>query len=225
MLLCFFMGMISVFPASFMEWLIMPFAPSPESHPVWNGLFDGFLVAGFSEELCKLLLLMLVIWRSPYFDEYFDGIIYAAYLSLGFACVENISYVFGSADAVSTAFMRGILAVPAHFLFAVAMGYHLSLAKFDPANRKSHLLRALLYPLVLHGTYDALLMISSNLTAASGQADIIVGSLCSLLFIVFVIFDVKLWRHGLKRIKSMQERSRQDDFDPYNPFKDFRWDV
>lgn len=221
LLLTFFVGCLSVIPAGLMESVLMPLAPDAESFPVLNGLFDGFCVAGFSEELCKLLLLMLVIWRSPHFDEYFDGIVYAAYLSLGFACVENIGYVMQGSDQMTTALMRGVLAVPAHFLFAVTMGYYLSLAKFDPAGRNKHLLHALLYPVLLHGTYDALLMISSNLGGSDSLAS---TGLVVVLFILFIVFDIKMWRWGLKRIKRLQERSQEQDFDRQHPLAGFKWD-
>ena len=222
LLLTFFVGCLSVVPAAFMEGLIMPLAPAAASHPVLNGLFDGFLVAGLSEELWKLLLLLLVIWRSPHFDEYFDGVVYAAFLSLGFACVENISYVMGGSDPMGTALMRGLLAVPAHFLFAVTMGYYVSLAKFDPAGRRGHLWKAFLYPMLLHGTYDALLMVSTNLGGVDSPATM---GVCGVLFIVFVVFDIRMWRWGLRRIKRMQERSREEDCDRRRPFDGFIWNV
>lgn len=225
LLLTFFVGCLSVVPAALLEGMVMPYAPDPTAAPVLNGLFGGYCVAGASEELCKLLLLLLVVWRSRHFDEYFDGIVYAAYLSLGFACVENIGYVLGSADAVGTALMRGVLAVPAHFLFAVAMGYYVSLAKFDPRRRSRHLLHAFLYPMLLHGTYDALLMVSSNLSAGSGNESLVAGLVCSVLFVVFIVFDIRLWKRGLGRIKKMQQRSHEQTFDRMNPFDGFSWNV
>ena len=225
LLLTFFVGCLSVIPAAMMEGVIMMVAPSAEYMPVLNGVFNGYLVAGFSEELCKLLLLMIVIWKSPHFDEFFDGIVYAAYLSLGFACVENIMYVFGGGDQMLTALFRGLLAVPAHFLFAVAMGYYVSLAKFDPKNKGRHLFKAFFYPMLLHGTYDALLMVSSNLSNGMEEESTIIGGICLILFVIFVIFDIKLWRKGLKRIKKMQERSKEQGFDRMHPFDGFTWEV
>lgn len=221
LLLTFFVGCLSVIPAGLQEAMLMPLAPSADTMPIANGIFDGYVVAGFSEELWKLLLLMWVIWRSPHFDEYFDGIVYAAYLSLGFACVENIGYVIGGDDQMATALMRGLLAVPAHFLFAVIMGYHLSLAKFDPERRGRHLLHAFVYPMLMHGTYDALLMISSNLGGDGDSLSIV----CGALFIVFIVFDIKMWRWGLKRIKRLQERSKEQGFDRQHPFDGFTWDI
>lgn len=225
LILTFFVGCLSVIPAVILETLIMPFSPSAGYMPVLNGLYNGYLVAGFSEELCKLLLLLLVIWKSPRFDEFFDGIVYAAYLSLGFACVENIGYVLQGDDQMVTALFRGLLAVPAHFLFAVAMGYYVSLAKFDPEHRRSNLLKAYFYPMLLHGTYDALLMVASNLAGDGDEESLVMGGICVVLFIVFVVFDILLWRRGLKRIKKMQERSKEQGFDRLHPFDGFTWDI
>lgn len=221
LLLTFFVGCLSVIPAAIQENFLMYASPSAEMLPVANGIYNGYVVAGLSEELWKLILLMLVIWRSPHFDEYFDGIVYAAYLSLGFACVENIMYVMDGSDQLGTALMRGLLAVPAHFLFAVIMGYHLSLAKFDPSSRGRHLFHALLYPALMHGTYDALLMVSSNLGTDGETFNIA----CGVLFIAFVVFDIKMWRWGLKRIKRLQERSKEQGFDRQHPFDGFTWDF
>lgn len=215
LLLTFFVGCMSVVPAGLMEQMLSAYQPE---HPVLGAIYDGYVVAGLSEELWKLLLLMLVIWRSRHFDEYFDGIVYATYLSLGFACVENVMYVFGSTDPMGTAFMRGLLAVPAHFLFAVTMGYYLSIAKFDPEKRPSHLLKAFLFPALLHGTYDALLMVND---ALGGNTALVSG----VLTLVFIYFDVKLWRWGLRRIKRLQERTHEQNFDRQHPFDGFNWNV
>lgn len=225
LILTFFVGCLSVIPAALMENVIMVAAPSAEYMPVLNGVFTGYLVAGMSEELCKLLLLLLLIWKSPHFDEFFDGIVYAAYLSLGFACVENIMYVFQGDDQMVTALARGLLAVPAHFLFAVTMGYYVSLAKFDSREKGGYLFKAFFYPMLLHGTYDALLMVSSNLTNGMAEESTIIGGICLILFIIFIVFDIKLWRKGLKRIKKMQERSKEQDFDRLKPFDNFTWDI
>lgn len=222
LLLTFFVGCLCVIPAGLMETVLMPLAPSAETAPVLNGVVDGYLVAGLSEELCKLLLLLWVIWRSRHFDEYFDGIVYATFLSLGFACVENIGYVLGGEDPMSTALMRGLLAVPAHFLFAVTMGYYVSLAKFDPEGRRRHLFLALLYPVLLHGTYDALLMVSTNL---QGSESTLATVVTVVLFIVFIVFDIRLWRWGMRRIKRLQERSQEQDCNRLRPFDGFSWNV
>ncbi|MBQ9547228.1 MAG: PrsW family intramembrane metalloprotease [Bacteroidales bacterium] len=221
LIVAFLAGCVTVIPAMIMELILQPFSPGT---PILGGLFDGFVVAGFSEELSKLALLMLVIWRSNEFSEYFDGIVYAVFVSMGFAGIENLLYVFSPdsiSESISTAIVRAIISVPGHFLFAVAMGYYLSLAKFDPAHRSNHLIKALFYPVMLHGTFDAILMVSDGLSAYEGLT-YMVGA---IEFVVFVIFDIKLWKKGLKRIKQMQEMSRRQDYNPMNPFENFRWEF
>ena len=217
----FAFGALLAVPAVILESVIGSFTPAD---PILGGLFDGYAVAGFSEELCKLALFWLLIWRNPNFDEYYDGIIYAVFISMGFACLENILYVFSGDqfyDSVVTASVRAVVSVPGHFLFAVAMGYYLSLAKFDPAHRSSHLWKALLVPVFLHGTFDAILMVSGNLSD-NEDLEYLVGG---MEMVVFIIFDIMMWRKGLKRIKEMQERSRRPDFNPMNPFEGFKWTV
>lgn len=47
---------------------------------------------------------------------------------MGFAMVENVLYV--ADGGIVVAIGRAITAVPAHMLFAIPMGYFLSLSKF-----------------------------------------------------------------------------------------------
>lgn len=209
----FMAGCFSVLPAIAMESALAPLGPDGG---VLGGLYTGYVVAGLSEELCKFALLMLFVWRSRHFDEYFDGVVYAVFLGLGFACIENVNYVFTYGPG--TGIMRALLAVPAHFLFAVTMGYFLSLARFDPRHRSANLVRALLWPVLLHGTYDSLLMVGE----ATGQYSTAVEL---GLFALFVVFDIRMWRWGIRRIRRMQELSQQQNFNPLDPFAGFSWDV
>lgn len=207
LLKAFFCGVFAVVVVIPLEYFFSAFAPSGA---VLHGIYEGFVVAGFSEELCKLLVFMLFIWRSRHFNEYFDGIVYAVYVGLGFACLENVGYVFQSGlfqESLVTGVTRALLSVPAHFLFAVAMGYYLSKAKFDAANRASSLLKALFYPLLLHGTFDALLMVSDNLKST------VLYPVTVILFILFIRFDIKMWKKGMVKIREMQERSRMQETD------------
>ena len=104
--------------------------------------FSAFLEAGIPEELSKFLMFMILIWRDKNFDEYFDGIVYASFIGLGFACLENIEYVF--AYGFATGVVRALLSVPGHFLFGVVLGYFLSMAKFHPEKRGTYLWSGLL---------------------------------------------------------------------------------
>lgn len=213
----FFLGALSIIPAAIMEGMLTRFTPDL---PVVSGAYTGFVVAGCSEELWKLLLLYWAIWKSAEFDEYFDGIVYACFLSLGFACFENLSYIFGQqsfSDAMATGSVRAVLSVPGHFLFGVTMGYYFALAKFDQQHRGKYLMLAFLVPMLLHGTFDSLLMIPESM----GQgAELVTG----VLFVLFIWFDVKMWKWGVRRIKHLQELSKKQDADRSHPFKDFVWE-
>lgn len=218
LLKAFLFGILTVIPVGILESALGAFTPSI---PILSGLYEGFAVAGFSEELCKLLMLSWAIWKSREFDEYFDGIVYACFVSLGFACFENIGYVFAQdlfSDALVTGSVRAVLSVPGHFLFGVMMGYYFALAKFDAPRRSRHLFMAFLIPMLLHGTFDSLLMIPESMEAGSEVVS-------SILFVVLVWFDVKMWKWGVNRIHQLQELSRQQDFDRSHPFDGFDWNV
>ena len=130
---------------------------------VFGQFLHAFLDAGFPEESAKLLMIWLLLRRNPYFDEYADGVVYAASVGLGFAALENVLYLFSSANALSSmAISRALISVPGHFFFAITMGYFYSLASFRTGRlRKRYMILALAVPVVFHGFFDALLMIAS----------------------------------------------------------------
>jgi len=49
--------------------------------------FDAFIIASVTEEGFKFLAVYLLIWKNKNFNEKFDGIVYAVFVSLGFAGV------------------------------------------------------------------------------------------------------------------------------------------
>lgn len=150
--------------------------------------WKAFAVAAFSEELFKYVALYLLIWKSPEFNEKFDGIVYAVYVSLGFAAVENVLYVMDG--GLSTGIMRAITAVPAHAIFGITMGFYFGLAKFYEKQRQSLKQKALLFPILLHGIYDFILFTEIG-----------------WLTIVFVGFVVYLYISGLKRLRELSKQS------------------
>ena len=166
--------------------------------------YDSFLTAAIPEELCKFLIFMIFIWRDKNFDEYFDGIVYATFIGLGFACVENIEYVFmyGFGAGVS----RALFAVPGHFLFGVLMGYFLSLAKFTPEKRKKYIFLCLLFAIIAHGLYDWLLMFVDRLSSMGSDFAYVVSG---IVYQAFLAGDVLLWIFCMKLVRKHQRNSRQ----------------
>ena len=150
--------------------------------------FRAFVIAAFSEESFKMLALFILIWNNRNFNEKFDGIVYAVFISLGFACVENIMYVFNNGYEVGVA--RAFTAVPAHAFFGVSMGYFFGLARFYRHQRQKYLLFAFLVPFLLHGIYDFILM-----------ADF------SYYLFLFIPFMALVFFMVLKMMKTLSEQS------------------
>jgi RsiW-degrading membrane proteinase PrsW (M82 family) len=138
----------------------------------------AFVVAALPEETFKLFALWMVLRKNPYFDEHFDGIVYAVCVGLGFAAFENIMYVFSEEDWVSTAIVRALLAVPGHYAFAILMGYYYSVYHFVDHSPKVAAC-VLLVPILAHGAYDAIAM--------SGMINQYIGGLSSFVLIYFCI--------------------------------------
>ncbi len=132
---------------------------------VAGSVADAFVNAAIPEEAFKLLMLWLMCRNNRHFDEYFDGVVYAVCVGMGFAGLENILYLFGEEDLMAVGMARGIISVPAHFLFAVAMGYYYSLAHFkknvQPSTRALYMACTIAIPVMLHGSFDAFLMVAS----------------------------------------------------------------
>jgi RsiW-degrading membrane proteinase PrsW (M82 family) len=179
-------GALTVIPITFLESFLSSFSQlfSGLGAAAWN----AFVVAAFSEELFKYIALYLLIWRSKEFNDKFDGIVYAVFVSLGFAAVENILYVTGNGHF--TGIMRAITAVPAHAIFGVTMGFYFGMAKFYEKQQYQLKIKALLYPIILHGIYNFILFTRME-----------------WLTIVFLAFLVFLYISGLKRIKELSDQS------------------
>jgi len=150
-------GAIIVLPVVLIEKLLS--APAGNLEGLSNAAWTAFLAAGLTEEGMKFLAFLLFFWKSSHFNERFDGIVYAVYISLGFAGIENILYVFSGGYSVGI--VRALTAVPAHALFGVVMGYYFGLAKFNAKYRGIYLALAFFLPFVFHGVYDFLLMANS----------------------------------------------------------------
>ena len=116
-----------------------------------------FLIVGFAEEGFKFFLLHKRTWRSPAFNCQFDAVVYAVFVSMGFALWENMEYVV--MYGLGTALTRALTAVPGHACFGVFMGawYGLARAHENKGNQPySRLCRwmAVVCPALLHGLYD-----------------------------------------------------------------------
>ena len=176
----FIKGLESAFFAAVVEALLINFGLNTLVH---LGLIEGegsflyhaieaFLIVAVAEEGFKYYFLKKITWNHPAFDYRFDAVVYAVFVSLGFATIENILYVWGSQIESGTGLQlsvyRGVLSVPAHCVFAVAMGIHYGAAKYAQGHEQfdleeAGLRKAFLVPVLMHGFFDFALMMNQPL--------------------------------------------------------------
>ena len=190
------LGVIICLPVSLTEQVVQGMVEAlVGTGTLLGSTLEAFLVAALTEEAFKLLALWIVLRRNPYFDEHFDGIVYAVCVGLGFAAVENVLYLIGSQDNwLSVAIGRTLMAVPGHYAFGVLMGYYYSVYHFvDHSPRTAACV--LLVPVLAHGVYDTL--------ALSGLVDTAIGSIA---FIILIYFCIKMHKFAKKKIIAQIER-------------------
>lgn len=183
----FLFGCLSVIPGIILERLYTHFVAPLflSASPTVYLLAETFLGVALVEEGVKFFFLYQCAYRHPAFNYRFDGVVYAVFVSLGFALVENILYVakFG----IVTGLIRALLSVPLHGVCGVYMG--LALGDLKSRARRRSLPSAALFclplPVLIHGFYDFCLSRDSGLSL--------------LLFFAFVIAVFLLC---LKRLKS-----------------------
>lgn len=176
LVLTYVLGALSVIPIIIVEEFLLRINVFFRTELLY-AFYTSFIVAGLTEEYFKRLIVLQVPYKTKYFDERLDGIIYSVFASMGFATVENIVYVvFRYANNPHVGLYRGIFSVPAHAVFAITMGYYLSLAKFntDEHDKRVNLRRSLYMPILLHGGFNFIL--------SSGIPQL------SVLFIPYVIY-------------------------------------
>lgn len=130
-----------------------------------------FGVVALAEESSKYLFLKRRTWRSAEFNCQYDAVVYALFVSLGFALWENISYVM--AYGFGTAIVRALTAIPGHACFGVFMGIFYGIAKRldnrgENSAAKGYRILSVLVPAALHGAYDYIASTDAPLLAFVG---------------------------------------------------------
>lgn len=176
----FLYGMIS----TAVTFVLLPFTEALGDLTVLNdtalsvAFKQAFFSAALPEEGAKLLMLWLLLRNNPYFDERFDGIVYAVCVGMGFAAVENVLYLFSNYDSwLSVGIVRALFAVPGHFFDAVIMGYYYSHYHFGTRRNPATKALILAAPVVAHGIYDGILF--------SYDIDDGVAVVALILFLIF----------------------------------------
>jgi len=114
----------------------------------------AFLEASLPEEIGKILVIYYFLLRHEDVRRPLDVVALSIVVSLGFASIENIYYVFGSADWSGTAMVRAVTAIPMHSTMGIIMGYYGAQYLTATRSKRRSLLLMFLWPTVLHGLYD-----------------------------------------------------------------------
>ncbi|MCH8903095.1 MAG: PrsW family intramembrane metalloprotease [Bacteroidetes bacterium] len=199
---CFLLGMLSTLPAILLERAGAELGFGISETSVIRTLVFAFLVVGLSEEFSKYAFLNWYAYPKKDFNEPFDGIVYAVMISMGFATLENIMYVFSAesvAESLNTAYVRMFTAVPLHATAGVIMGYFVGMSKFvDPVRRFGLKMMGLAAAVLFHGAYDFFLFVENI-------PGLFIGAFVSLIIAIWLSF---------KAIKAHQKNSPfKNDFD------------
>ncbi|GMK46249.1 glutamic-type intramembrane protease PrsW [Paenibacillus glycanilyticus] len=175
--------------------IVVPIVVIQRGLQLWFGdhqpMLFSFVESAGIEEFLKWFVLYHMIYNHTEFDEPYDGIVYAASISLGFATLENVLYAIYSPATFGTLLMRALLPVSGHALFGVMMGYYVGKAKFATSSKRNiYLTISLGLPLLLHGTYDYIMI-----------------SFKTNWIYVIIPFMVALWVWGLRKMNRANSRS------------------
>lgn len=181
----FIYGALLVFPLMFIQYAFNAEGVGQEP------FIKSFFLTGLLEEFFKWFVFIYTVYKYTKFDTVYDGIVYGVSISLGFATIENILYLFSY--GVEYAFGRALFPVSSHALFGVMMGFYMGKAKLAKTTRRSSLFIGLALPVIAHGTYDFIL--------ATIQKN----------WVYFLIpFMILLWMYGMRKVKQANQHPVND---------------
>lgn len=164
-----FYGVLAAGVALFFELYLEKFFVMFNFGKFINIFIKSFFVIGLSEEVVKWFITYYVCFNDKEFNYVYDAIVYTVFVAIGFASIENIIAILGNSFDISLALKRGLITVPAHIFFAILSGYYLGeTKKYQKRNWLKKYKRSLVYsitlPILVHGLFDMLLFISSNVS-------------------------------------------------------------
>ena len=154
----FLLGMLSTIPAGIIEVLTLNDRLLDSDPATVFGLaIVMFAVVGPVEEFSKFLAVRLFIYKSLYFEEPMDGLVYSAAASLGFASLENLLYVYSFGPEVMIA--RAPLSTLGHVIFGAFWGYALGNRAQKGQNHFLRVAAGLTAAAAFHGLFNVLVFI------------------------------------------------------------------
>ena len=189
-------GALSGIPAALVESLLTGVVQNllQEGTLLYNFVF-GFIVAALVEESFKFFFLYKFTFKNPAFNYRFDGVVYAVFVSMGFAILENVLYVFQG--GLGVALSRALLALPLHAACGVYMGIAYGQQKVNSLYKSASfgsVARACLpVPILIHGFYDSCAFSAENYP---------------IFLLVFVVFVILVFILTLRQLKKVSQEDR-----------------
>ena len=201
-------GFLSVIITLAISILVLPFIPfvdmellgEDDSNPV-SLFISVFFGNALVEEFSKWIIIMLIAYKHKEFTHKFDAIVYAVFVHLGFAFLEDLIYVFTAEDSMlEVSIVRGLTAVPGHAAFGLIMGYYLAFAKLakvngDRSKEKAYLLLSILIPTIIHTAYNYCLFIGNE-----------------FFIILFLVLIIGLYIYFFRKVKYIKSINRKFEY-------------
>lgn len=130
------------------------------------------LAIGPIEEFAKLLPFVLIVLRLKSFDDAMDGIIYASFIALGYAAMENLHYLQFLTPWEAAA--RGFAGPVVHMLFASIWGFWIGCAYLGERSIVVCGLEGFAIAAVLHGLYDFMVLLNPTWSLPVAAAGILI---------------------------------------------------
>lgn len=159
------------------------------------------VLAPVVEEIVKGLAVgMIFVWRRREFDGWIDGVVYGSTVGFGFAYVENVVYLLGTASVgewFTLFFLRVIVLGFMHGFWTSLTGIGFGVAR----NLTSDLAKAFVITLGLSGAIFGHVLHNGSIALAEASEG---ASLCVSAFSYFVLIVLMI---GLGRMAGRRERA------------------
>ena len=154
----FIAGIASCYPVKIINKLLTNISPIFSETPQNLNQYQLaiFILIGISlaEEISKWFTTYTLSYYNKNFDELYDILLYSILISLGFAYLENLFYVFDY--GIITGITRAFITIPLHTFTGTIMGHYLGLVKInkEKCKKTKNIILSILIPTLIHGTFD-----------------------------------------------------------------------
>ena len=213
-ILPFALGILSmVIYSPYVIWFVKNIAPKitimEGIHPILLGMFRAFLMAGFPEEVLKLIfiLISLAVLRSKVRNVY-EYILIGAAVGAGFTVAEE--WLYADKFGITTLIMR-TMSVAGHMSFNMVMAEYLGRSRVAKLTGKGspvkYAILAFVVPCVIHTLYDT--CTTGNTLLLNESTQIVGAILGGGAYIFLLVFQIYVLIRFKKKTKEFCEMSVQ----------------